>query len=47
MPKDVATFFAQFREGKLREGWDAYRAYDGVLKSVFGKRAYRAFAMPR
>jgi|GEM_PF-938917 len=47
VPPGVAKFFADCREGRVRDGWEAYRTYDGVLKRHFGARTYRAFAMPR
>lgn len=47
VPPDIAAFFARCRAGKIRDGWDAYRTYDEVLQKTYGKRSYRAFAMPR
>ncbi len=47
VPPDIATFFAQCRTGRIRDAWTAYRTYDEVLSKIYGKRAYRAFAMPR
>ncbi len=47
VPADVATFFRQCKAGKIHTGWDAYRAFDEVLAKTYGKRAYRAFKMPR
>jgi hypothetical protein len=47
VPADIAAFFTKCRAGKIGDGWEAYLAFDEVLKSVYGKRAYRTFEMPR
>lgn len=46
LPPEVVAFFLKCRRGEIADGWTAYRAYDEVLGKVYGKRAYRAFAMP-
>lgn len=46
VPANVEKFFERCRIGSVRDGWDAYREYDVVLKNAYGKRRYRAFAMP-
>lgn len=45
-PKDVVTFLEGCIGGRFKNGWDAYVAFDEVLKKLYGKRAYRAFEMP-
>lgn len=46
VPKEVALFFDKCRAGEILDGWSAYHAYNEVLDKSYGKRAYRAFAMP-
>jgi serine/threonine protein kinase len=46
VPKELTKFFDRCYAGKIGDGWDAYREYDEVLKKVYGKRQYRALAMP-
>lgn len=46
VPPDVADFVRKCIHGSVPDGWTAYRTFDEVLKKVYGKRAYRAFAMP-
>ena len=46
VPGEVSTFLNACRSGKVKDGWDAYRAFDLVLGKCYGKRQYRAFAMP-
>jgi len=46
VPKDVVTFFEHCCKGKTENGAEAYCTYDELLKKNFGKRTYRAFAMP-
>jgi len=47
VPPEVATFLSACRAGKIKDGWEAYRDYSEVLTKSYGKRKYRAFAMPR
>jgi hypothetical protein len=47
VPDVIAKFLDECRVGRLvADGWDAYRWYNDALKQVYGKRKYRAFAMP-
>lgn len=45
-PKPIQDFFGSCRSGKIVNAWTAYRQYDTVLKSVYGKRSFREFTMP-
>lgn len=47
IPRDIVNFFTLCRFGKIKDGWEAYTTYNEVLSNVYGKRKYRAFAMPR
>jgi serine/threonine protein kinase len=46
VPKALSAFLTKCKSGKVLDGWDAYREYNEVLKKCYGKREYRAFAMP-
>lgn len=47
VPAQVATFVSACKTGKFKEAWEAYHEYNGVLTKCYGKRVYRALAMPR
>jgi serine/threonine protein kinase len=46
VPKEIVTFFERCRAGVSKDGWEAYREFNEILEKVYGKRRYRAFAMP-
>lgn len=46
LPASLRTFLGACSMGHIADGWAAYREYDQILKSLYGPRRYRKFAMP-